>query len=256
MAGLTLAALLFLLMIYVPGSVALGVAGRRRTERSLSDVLTTGSGVFVIALGIMGALQLAGRSGIFERFMNTIMAASGVVQVKPSPEAMLIMFSVEYTVAFILGWVELLMVTGRPWDQRGSVVKVKPGDSLLETLIAYRKAGLRPDVVIHLKDGHKVEGECLRYNWNGKTAFLVRDADNPEKQIWVGLDEVVRIEFVNLNIVEIAERDKEKSLELLRKIAAHKKVLNWMSPGYGDEVYEGKIRAIKNNPGKLEREGL
>ncbi|RKO65707.1 hypothetical protein [Desulfofundulus salinus] len=246
MAGLTLAVLLFLLMVYVPGNVALGIAGRRRAERSMSDALIIGSGVFVIVFGTMGALQITGRSGIFERFVNTIMAASGVVQAKPSPEAMLIMFSFEYMVAFILGLIELFRVSGRPWDQRGAVIKVKPGDSLLETLIAYRKAGLRPNVVIHLKEGHKVEGECLRYNWNGKTAFLIGDADNPEKQIWVGLDEVIKIEFVNLDFLEIVERDKEKSLELLQKIEAHRKVFNWISPGYGDEVYEGKIKAIKN----------
>jgi hypothetical protein len=96
-----------------------------------------------------------------------------------------------------------------------------------------------------MNQGDKISGECLRYGWNGKMSFLIRDADNPERQTWVSLEDVLKIEFVNRGFVEIAEKDKEHEVALVQKLESLRKVFNWMADGYGDEVYGERIKNAK-----------
>lgn len=244
MAGLTVAVLMFLLLIYVPGNVALYIAGRRRAERSLLNVLVIGSGVFAMVFLVMGLLQVTGRSDVFVRFVSAVATASGIAQAKPEHFLPLLwIFAAEYSIAAFVGLVELFQVAGAPC--RRQALSLKSENLLLELLIKYRRAGLRPFITVYMNQGDKISGECLRYGWNGKMSFLIRDADNPEKRTWVSLEDVLKIEFVNRGFVEIAEKDKEHEAALVQKLESLRKVFNWMADGYGDEVYGEKIRNAK-----------
>lgn len=166
---------------------------------------------------------------------------------------MSLFFTTEIILAGILGSLELMIKTGLipkpPWYlfRCRNRLKVKPGNLLQDTLIEYRRAGVRPYLTLWLEDDKKVNGECLRYSWNGKESILLRDADNPEKQTWVSLDQVVRMEFANLSRVMDVQEDKAQIRDMIQKVEAHRRVLNWMSAGYGDEVYGKKLEKLRQS---------
>lgn len=154
MAGLTVAVLVFLLLIYIPGNVALHFAGRRRAERTLLDVLVIGSGVFAGVSVFAGCLQISGKSDVFARFVKVVAAASGIAQAEPEQFLPLLwIFVAEYSIALIIGLLELFRVTGAPCRRKQQVIKLKPENLLLELLIKYRGAGLKPFVTVYTNQG-------------------------------------------------------------------------------------------------------
>ncbi|ACX51888.1 hypothetical protein Adeg_0742 [Ammonifex degensii KC4] len=246
MAGLTVAVLMFLLLVYIPGNVALHFAGRRRTERTPRDVLVVGSGVSAGVFLLVGCLQVSGKSDLFARFVKLVAAASGVAQAEPGQFLPLLwIFVAEYSTASLLGLLELLRVTGTPRTRGRRAVRLRPEDLLLELLVRYRGAGLKPFVTVYTGQGGRVTGECLRYGWNGKASLLVKDADDPEKLTWVDIEDVLRIEFHNRELIEAAEKEREREAALLQKLESLRKLYNWAADGCGDELYGERIENLR-----------
>ncbi|SHF17382.1 hypothetical protein SAMN02745133_02004, partial [Desulforamulus putei DSM 12395] len=172
-----------------------------------------------------------------KQFIDTMMAAAGISGGIININIISEIFMIEIILALALGLLELIINVGiLPFKNKG--VKTNRDNLLQKSFIMYRKAGIRPYVKVMLKDSQNISGECLRYSWNDKGSLLVKDADNPEKQIWVPLNDIVKIEFLNSQSV-INETEKEQ------KAFAYRKVLNWMAKGYGDEIYGKKEKSIK-----------
>ena len=123
MAFMTLALLLFLLMVYIPGNVVLVIAGYRKTERTLSNALVMGSMIFAAVFLVVWLLQVAGYSDIFTRLSETILAASGIIKARLNMNALLWVFIAEYSAAFLVGLVELFMIIGCPGRKKSISIK-------------------------------------------------------------------------------------------------------------------------------------
>lgn len=228
MPGFTLAVMLFILFIFTPGSAALFLSGRSSSQYSLRETFAIGSLIFVAAFLFINFWQ----ENAIKQFIDTMMAAAGISGGIININIISEIFMIEIILALALGLLELIINVGiLPCKNKG--VKTNRDNLLQKSFIMYRKAGIRPYVQVMLKDSQNISGECLRYSWNDKGSLLVKDADNPEKQIWVPLNDIAKIEFLNSQSV-INETEKEE------KVFAYRKVLNWMAKGYGDEIYGKK----------------
>ncbi|OIQ53427.1 hypothetical protein [Neomoorella thermoacetica] len=231
--GLTLAVMLFLLLVYLPGYTALSVAGRKREERTIPFSLQYGVLMLALTLSISFLLELTGRINIFSRFISALREISSLEKKPIDIIALADVFALSYFVAIAGGVIELLGVIGFPC-KRKERLRIKPVDPLRETFIRYRKAGKRPYLRVTLSSGEIITGECLKYGWNGEESILIRDAANISSLVWVPLKDATKIEFRNLLAV------REKANEWI-EIEKNRKILNGIADGYGDEVY-GKAR--------------
>lgn len=112
-AGLSLSVLLFLLLVYLPGNLALLTAGRKKEEQTASASIFYGTWLLGVVLFFFLTLSFTGKSNIFERFISTLVAmASGKGEV--DIRAVSLIFASCYGFASVAGLFELLMVTGAP----------------------------------------------------------------------------------------------------------------------------------------------
>ncbi|WP_153018456.1 hypothetical protein, partial [Neomoorella mulderi] len=162
--GLTLAVMLFILLIYLPGYARLSVAGSKREERTISYSVQNGSFVLTLILVILFVLEVAGRSTIFSRFLSTLKDISIGVDKPIDVFALGGVFASTYLAAMFFGVIELLSIIGFPQKRKGRL-RIKPADPLKETFIFYRKAGKRPYLRVILSSGKIITGECLKYGW-------------------------------------------------------------------------------------------
>lgn len=267
-SGLTLAALLFLLLVYLPGSLALLAAGKKQQDRTVPASVFYGTLILAVTLSVFWGLASTGRSGVLQRFsytLATVTEGSGPIDLP----AVAAVFVVCYATACIIGLSELFLVAGfyvpPRWARglfgrtkqrrvmkfvrnlfaaaRGMVadcpsgVRVRPTDTVLDIFVRFRRAGKRPYLKVVLKNGTLIKGECLRFSWDGKESVLLADPDDPSQLTWVSLDEVVSIKFLNLDFLDAMERT-ERYLEEIEK---SRQILNGILPGYGDEVYNRRF---------------
>lgn len=234
--GFTLTLMLFIFFIFTPGSAALFISGRTSSQYSLRETFTIGSLIFVAAFLFISFWQ----ENAIKQFIDIMMAAAGISGGKINVSVISRMLFIEYVLAVVLGLWELIINVGiLPCKNKG--VKTNRDNLLQKTFIMYRKSGIRPYVKVMLKDGQNISGECLRYSWDDKGSLLLKDADNPEKQIWVPLNDDVKIEFVNSpSVIDVIENEQ--------KVFAYRRVLNWMAEGYGDEIYGKKEKSISEPP--------
>ncbi|MCL6557633.1 MAG: hypothetical protein K6U74_02300 [Firmicutes bacterium] len=267
-SGLTLAALLFLFLVYLPGNLALSTAGRKQQERAAQVSIFYGAFILAATLGLFWVFAITGKSGVLPGFTATLAA---ITEGKGSMnlEAVAAVFAVCYALSCVVGFLELLLITGfytppgwaRNLFKRGFFrriarytghfvavargilagcsggVRVKPTNTILDVFVRFRRAGKRPRLEIVLKNGASFKGECLRFSWNGKESVLLADMDNPCRLNWVVLDEVVSIKFLNLDLVNTGEEPAEQAEKQQEDIRKNRRILNGIVPGYGDEVY-------------------
>ncbi|RPF49567.1 hypothetical protein EDD75_0384 [Thermodesulfitimonas autotrophica] len=245
--GLSLASVIFLLYVLLPGGVVLTVAGRREKDVTLARMVFYGTWVFAVALLLCWGVETASDFRLYTGFTASLAKFSqgeGLLDVRPLAPVFLIV----YALACFIGFAELWSKVGvfpsgywlrvkrlywkvarqKPFAARWVKVGNLPGDVFL----AYRKAGKRPYIKGTLKDGTAVQGECLRYSWNGSESVLLRDADRPDSLIWVRLDDFVRLEFANIPTAETAGASFEETWRW-------RKVLNGIVPGLGEEFFSG-----------------
>lgn len=242
LAGLTLAVLVFLFLVYLPGAAALTAAGRSKSERNWASAVSVGAMVFGLGFSLA---WVAGYFSTWAREMvvgvvETMLAASGYSQKRINIDAVMIAFSVEYLAAVALGLGELFFVLkglSLPWRRkRGPALHAE--NLLLGVLARYRKVEVRPRMIVRFAGGREpVRGECLRYSWNGRETVLLRDLDDPRKVAWVDLADATEIEFDNWSFLKEAENGQWEARKLRKMIDAYRSVLNWMAPGLGDEAY-------------------
>lgn len=276
MAGLSLSVLLFLLFVYFPGNFFMAVASRKQKDRTVSACIYYGSVVLVLVLVFFGCLQRIDKSDVLEKFIISLgAAATGNGQIDLS--AVGVMLIASYGLSCLMGFIELFSIMGffrSKWmilavnsvcafklirqlsriftrvvsffKGVSSGVQVKPGEPLLETFIRFRRAGKRPLLELRLKDGTVIEGECLRYTWNGKESVLLSGMDDPRELRWLVLEEAVSIRFLNLAALQETAKKcgTEKYLEDVEK---SQRILNGLVPGYGDEVYGDILKGLKHS---------
>jgi hypothetical protein len=275
-AGLSLSVLLFLLLMYLPGSALMSVSGRRSEEATVPACVYRGTLLLAATLGVFWILGELGKSDALARFVETLQAAvtgTGQVDLRAAGAIFLLC----YVLAVCFGFLDLLRATGTsflPGPARrllaalarfravraagrcaGAIARAarrlgfRPpepscmpgsGDGLLETFVRFRRAGKRPYLAVVLRDGRKLEGECLRYAWNAREGVLLRGADDPRKVEWVRLDEAASVAFLNLASLEAEERSAAERDAWLEDVRKSRDILNGILPGYGDEVY-GRI---------------
>ncbi|RPF49571.1 hypothetical protein EDD75_0388 [Thermodesulfitimonas autotrophica] len=284
-AGLTLSVLLFLLLVYLPGSLATAVAGRKREERTVAATVFYGTLVLVLSLSLLYALALAKKSDVLERFVSSLAAAASGKPV--DLRAVGGVFALTYFASSAVGLAELFFLSGlvappgwmrrcfawRPVRrtvrfcerqrerllsliaERQQGARVRPGDQFLGIFVRFRRAGKRPLVKITFADGTQYSGECLSYSWNGKESVFLRNLDDPRKVSHVVLEGARTVEFLNFAEIESARagaRTKEELEEYLSDLRKNRYILNGISYGYGDELYGDLIQKIEK---KLEELG-
>ncbi|HHW44116.1 hypothetical protein GFC01_10825 [Desulfofundulus thermobenzoicus] len=270
-SGLTLAVLLFLLLVYLPGNLALLTAGRKQQDRAAPASIFYGAFILATTLGLFWVFALTGRSSILQRFTATLTAITEGSSANGSMDLLAVaaVFAMCYALSCVAGFLELFLITGfytppgwaRNLFRRGffgrvvrfaghlfvvirgilagcsSGVRVKPANTILDVFVRFRKAGKRPHLEIALKNGTSIKGECLRFSWNGKESVLSADMDNPCQLEWVALDEAVSIKFLNLALMDAEGKSAEQAERCLEDIRKSRQILNGLAPGYGDEVY-------------------
>ncbi|MBO8128944.1 MAG: hypothetical protein H0Z39_07065 [Peptococcaceae bacterium] len=246
MAGLSLSLILFFLFVLLPGNFALLVAGKTgKGERSLGRIIGVGALVFSFVLIVTFFLRSFGLSNILDDFIFAVVTfSSGEASINLKNlnfGSVALMFGLTYIAAFVFGMLDILLLTSWTKPQKnwleyqlkkvrkkgGAQFRLSPGKLLLDVMVAYRIAGRRPYLRLWFKDGRKVEGECLKYSWGGTESLLVRDADIPEKIIWISLDAVEQLELLDFRI---SEEDKEMEKKRL--------VLDFIEPGLSDEFFD------------------
>lgn len=222
--GLTLAVVLFMVLVYFPGHALLSIAGRKKSEQTVQASLRYGVLVFTCTMVLLFTAEVAGKSNIFSRFVNSLMELSVATSKPLDIWAFAVVFGISYMFSVVLGLGELLIMVGMPYRRKNSL-RIKASDPLRDVFLRYRKARKRPYVRVLLTDGTEIVGECVKYGWNEEESILIRDADNNSHMTWVSLKEAKKVEFTNL----IVETDDWKEIERNRRI------LNEIADGLGDE---------------------
>lgn len=150
-----------------------------------------GSLLFVVAFLFTSLWQ----KDITKQLVESILVASGVSKGVISISVISKVFFLEYVMAVILGLIEFTLRIGLPFKKKS--ITTNRDHILQDTFIAFRRAGVRPRVQVVLRDDQNISGECLKYSWQGKGSVLLKDIDYHDKQIWIPLDDVVKIEFTN-----------------------------------------------------------
>lgn len=244
--------IVFLLSVVLPGGVALVVAGRPRGEFSFWRALFYGLIFFALALFICLFLRIDGVPRTVH-FLNAMASlASRGEMPSEGLTSLYYVFTVSYLLGFIAGWLELIMKagvlsSGTGWALRKRLrwksriacqlpILIRKSDLPQDIFIAFRRAGVRPYVRVVFRDGGSLQGECLRYSWNGSESLLIRDADHSDRASWVRVQDLERLDFLNLMALQNAERDSgERSVKQEKKW--RRKVLNDIVPGLGDETF-------------------
>jgi len=222
--GLTLSVVLMILLIYIPGHVVLSVAGRKKEERKINSALQYGMLVFACALAFVMVWEAIVGVNIFSGIIPVLWGLREYSWGSVDIWSVIKFFVVVYLLSTILGMIELLSTIGLPWQRKGRV-RISANDPIKGVFLSYRREGKKPYIKAALTDGRKIEGECVKYGWNGEESILLRDSNGG--LIWVPLREIHLIRFENLVVTSESQREKEKNRRILNRIA----------DGLGDEVY-------------------
>lgn len=237
-ANVSLIGLAFLFYVYLPGNLTLVVSGKRREEISFYAAAFYGLWVFAIAVMLLTAFKKDFLAG----FLDSLAAMS---RGNPIVDLRYIAwpFLASFLLAVIFGFSVLLYKVGFGSSNlvREKLCKRKPiesarsfwfrkGDLPQDVFLCYRKAKKRPVVRAVTRDGKEIEGECLRYSWNGEESILLRDSKNSDRVIWVKIGELTLLEFCNLAAIQEAEVP-------VAETKWRREVLNGIVPGLGEEIF-------------------
>jgi len=201
-ASFSLELAMYLLLFFLPGYIAYGIAGNLVSGRgSLLGIIIRGSTVFLLVT----ALALT-----FSR--NTILGTSylalfnDINQLKW--ESFLVGIIAFVVTGVVLGMAELILEYKVAWFMKfniklfnigqGERIEVAPGNSLKKMFLCYRIANVKPLIKVYFNslDNIPVSGEVLKYSWNKISELLLREADTT-KLIWIRVDDCKVIEFEN-----------------------------------------------------------
>jgi len=215
---LVLTSLLYVLFILLPGYIAYAAAGYNVDEKGIfARIVYRGAAVFFIINAL--ALAFSGSQvskAYFKLFQNT-------------PENMDNRVFV-YTIAvyilggFILGWLQLYLEYKTLWNakrdlkkwvnKKSDAVEVEPGNILKRILICYRFANKKPFVVVYFDKDKNIEGEVLKYCWNGREELLLRHADTCELFV-LDLGKCISLNFKNIHELDNMINVKKSDINLL-----------------------------------------
>lgn len=215
---------LLILLIYIPGHVVLSVAGRKREDRKINSALQYGMLMFGVALVFDVLWELITNGNMFSGILAVLISLGDSSETLVNIEATLRFFIVAYVFAFVTGIIELWLAIGLP-HKRKDRVRIDANDPIRGVFVGYRREKQRPYIKAVLINNQVIEGECVKYGWNGEESILLRD--NKGSLIWVPLREIHLIGFENLGMTIEGQREKERNRRILNRIA----------DGLGDEMY-------------------
>jgi|GEM_PF-6248713 len=238
-ANISLVGLVFLFYIYLPGNLVLVVGGKKHEEVSFHVAVFYGLWIFAIALMLLTAFK----NNFLVGFLGSLVAMS---KGNPVVDSSYVFwpFLTSYLLAVIFGFSVLLWKVGfgssnfvreklfrRKPDKSAKKFWVRKGDLPQDIFLAYRKEKKRPIIRAVMRDGREIEGECLRYSWDGEESILLKDFRHNDSLVWVKIPELQLLEFRNLTAIQQLEVSEENEREWRRR------VLNGIVPGLGDEIF-------------------
>lgn len=244
-AGLSLAVLIFLFVVVVPGYAWLTLNGKPEQEIKFESAVLRGSLILCLVLAVLFGRDVLAGTALLVNFFEEMAVLSGLRE-GTDLAAIAKVFALVYLAALVAAALELgnglfFKVPGFKLSAkirnrigkkfRKSGFRVGPGHSLRDVLHIYRLAGKKPLVKIWFSGGGCGTYECLKYSWNKGESLLVRDADRPEAIEWLSIKDVSRIQF--LNFADATKENKRYLTEwdaLLLDTAVY--------PGYSEEVEE------------------
>jgi hypothetical protein len=250
MTGLSLSLMLFVFYILLPGNLTLLAAGRSKKERGLANSLVIGGIIFCGNLLVILLYSIIARDDLFGRFVQLLEHATRGLNHGFDAWTLLVTMAIGFGLAAAVGLGELFIVTRtilpiKLWSRiikwtlrKQPVFQIKPGELLLNTLIAYRVAGVQPTLSLILKNDQELIAELIKYSWNGRESLLVRRKDNPKSMMWIDLSEVKALEFLD----HAGQQDDGEKAQTV--LTPQERIIYDLAawPGYADRV-ERKLRS-------------
>lgn len=122
---------------------------------------------------------------------------------------------------FALGWLQLYLEYRTLWSAKREIkgwlnkntvaVEIRPGNNLKRIFTCYRLVNKKPFVAVFFDKERSIEGEVLKYNWNGREELLVRHADTCNL-LMLDLGKCYSVEFKNIQ--ELGDLFKIKKKEI------------------------------------------
>ncbi|NPV74308.1 MAG: hypothetical protein HPY89_11160 [Pelotomaculum sp.] len=213
-----LTGLMYAVFILLPGYVAYAAAGYSVDEKgSFARIIYRGVAVFFV----VNALAVI--------CTGTPAAKAYWELLRSTPENMdNLVFIGTVTIyvfgGFTLGWLQLYLEYKTLWSakkeikgwlSRGTaVLEVMPGNSLKRIFTCYRLANKKPFVSIYFDKDKCIEGEVLKYCWNGREELLLRHADTCDLLV-VDLSKCSMVKFKNIHELGDSFKFKKKEITYL-----------------------------------------
>ncbi len=215
---MVLTSLLYVIFILLPGYVAYAAAGYNIDEKGiLTRIIYRGAAVFfsinALALAFSGS-QVS--KAYFRLLQNTPENMDNYVFV--------------YTIAiyilggFVLGWLQLYLEYKTLWNakrdlkkwsvQKSDAIEVEPGNILKRIFICYRLANKKPYIVVYFDKDKDIEGEVLKYCWNGNKELLIRCADTCDLVV-IDIGKCISIKFKNIQELDSSLKIKKRDANYL-----------------------------------------
>jgi len=213
-----LTGLMYVLFILLPGYVAYATAGYSVDEK--------GSATRIVYRGVTVFFAV---NALFTLLNGTRAADAYWELLRSTPENMDNAVFIGALVAYVLGglslgWLQLYLEYKTLWAAKREIknwlsggvqtLEVKPGNSLKRVFACYRLANKKPFVSVYFGSGGNVEGEVLKYCWNGREEFLLRHADTCEL-VLVDLDKCNMVKFKNIRALSNSFKFKKKEITYL-----------------------------------------
>jgi hypothetical protein len=210
--------LLYVLFILLPGYIAYTTAGYSVDEKgSLIRIIYRGIAVF---FAVNAVILILPDYQVIKDYFALFKNAPDKVN-----DGVFVGTMIIYVFAgFALGWLQLYLEYKMLWSTRRELknqladnpnaIEVAPGNNLRKIFSCYRMANKKPYVKLHFNGSNFIEGEVLKYNWNGRKELLIRQADTCSLMI-VDLDNCYLIEFKNIYQLKESINVKKKDITCL-----------------------------------------
>lgn len=214
MAELTLGTAFFLILVLVPGYLALWASGRvAGTSESFKEALYRGIFMFAVVMLSSLVVELISKAVSAHPLRaadNLLALLRGIGGFADSLAIWLIIF---YVTALFLGFIDLWLSVRavrilkaqmwlRNWLAKETPFEISPReDALFYIFLYYRLAGKRPYVTAWVEGRtHPLQGEIIKVAWGKRGGVLVLGADDPRNVEWVPLAALSSIRFENAAI--------------------------------------------------------
>lgn len=227
--------LLYVLFILLPGYVAYASAGYSVDEKgSVTRIIYRGATVFFL----VNAIAII--------FSNTPVVQKYFEMFRSAPEDIdNLVFIGAVTVyvfgGFVVGWLQLYLEYKTLWSAKKEIkgwlnmstgtVEIKPGNNLKRIFTCYRLANKKPFVTVFFDKEKSIQGEVLKYNWNGREELLMKNADTCDLFV-VNISKCYAVEFKNI-------QELDNLFNLRRREASY---LDLIHPGLSELIRKTEER--------------